>query len=154
MPGWLKRFYQKHATYLMVTPLLVTVAIIGASIIIGGLIQRNVQSLKLQAIEKQLKENQLLIEGEFDAYAQVVWSSTGRLNSAPIDRVSWGQFVGTMQLTKRFPAISSMGVTRIIEPGEQEEVLSVLSAQYGQQLQIIGRSPSEMNISMYAYPER
>ena len=154
MPGWLKRFYQKHVTYLTVTPLLVTVAIIGASIIIGGLIQRNVQSLKFQAIEKQLKENQLLIESKFDAYAQVVWSSAGRLNSAPIDRTSWGLFIGTMQLPKRFPSISSMGVTRIIEPGEREDFLSTLSDQYGQPLQVTGQSSNDMNISMYAYPEK
>lgn len=154
MSGRLKRFYQKYVTYITVTPLLVTVAIVAASIVIGGLIQRNVQALKFQAIEKQLKENQLLIEGKFDSYAQVVWSSAGRLNSAPIDRVSWGQFVDTMQLSERFPAISSMGVTRIIKPGEEEEFIRTLSEQYGQPVQLSGVTAGDMNISMYAQPEK
>lgn len=154
MPDRLRRFYEKHATYITVTPLLVTAAIILASIVVGGLIQRNVQTLKSQTIEKQIKENQLLIESKFDSYAQVVWSSSGRLNSAPIDRASWAQFVGTMQLPKRFPAISSMGVTKIIRPENQADFLATLSDQYGQPIQLTAPTTEAMNVTMYAYPER
>lgn len=151
----LGKIYRRYVTYLTVTPLLVTVAIIAASVVIAGLIQRNVETLKMQSVEKQLKENQLLIQNRFNLYAQVVWSSAGRLNSAPIDRTSWGQFVNTLQLPKRFPAISGMGVTKIIQPSEQEAVLQMLSEQYGQPLQLSGASSNqEMNITMYSQPER
>lgn len=153
--GWLKKIYRRYITYITVTSLLVTVAIIAASVVIAGLIQRNVETLKVQSIEKQLKENQLLIQNRFNLYAQVVWSSAGRLNSAPVDRVSWERFITTLQLPQRFPAISSMGVTKIVKPAEQAAFLQTLSEQYGQPMLLTNATPDkDMNITMYSQPER
>jgi signal transduction histidine kinase len=149
------RLYRRYVTYLTVTPILVTVAIIIASFIIAGLIQRNLATVQSQTIDKQLKENQLLIQGNFDSYAQIVWSGIGRLNSGPIDRTSWSQFIGTYQLQKRFPAISSVAVTRVVGPDEQQAYLQTLSDQYGQPITVTNNVPGQpVNIVSYVSPER
>jgi signal transduction histidine kinase len=157
--AWFKkttsRLYRRYVTYLTVTPILVTAAIIVASVVISGLIERNLITVQSQAVTKQLNENKLLVQNAFDSYAQLDWSGVGRLNSAPIDRTAWGQFVGTYQLQKNYPAISGMGVSRVLKPEEQSDYLAQLSAQYSHDLTIIkGAAGQTVEVSAFSQPEK
>lgn len=147
-------WYKSYVSYLTVTPVLVTVAIIAASVIAGAASARNLDTVQSQAVDKQMRENSLLIQNTFSSYEQIVWSEVGRINSAPLDRTMWASFVGTYQLKERFPAVTRLAVTRIVQPEEQESYLSLLSEQYGQPIRISGDNPgSAVNILTYSSPE-
>ena len=147
-------WYKSYISYLTVTPILVTVAIIAASVIAGAASARNLDTVQSQTVDKQLRENSLLIQSMFNSYEQIVWSEVGRINSAPLDRSMWASFVGTYQLKEKFPAISRLAVTRVVQPDERESYLAQLSQEYGQPIVISGDSPGEpVNILTYSSPE-
>lgn len=152
----LKQLYVRRVTYIKVTSVLVTVSIMAATIIIGGIIQRNLLAVQVQAVDKQLKENELLLQSSFTSYAQVVRSGVGRVNSGAVDRTSWGQFIGTYELSSSIPAISSMILTHVVRPGEYETYMQQLSDQYGQSVEATGMAndQTDMNVLSYASPER
>lgn len=150
----LVEFYKKHTTYLTVTPILVTISITAASFIISGIIDRNLTSVQNQAVNKQVRENQLLIQSAFQSYSQIVWSGVGRVNSGPVDRVSWGKFVGTYQFSDRFPAIRSLILSQSVPQDQKEAMLLRLSQEYGQEIRITNDSEGTISILMYSSPER
>jgi signal transduction histidine kinase len=132
----------------------VTTAIIAASVIAGIASSRNLDTVQEQTVDKQLRENSLLVQNMFSSYEQIIWSEVGRINSAPLDRATWSTFVETYPLEKKFPAITRLAVTRIVQPEERDEVLARLSEQYSQPIQISGDTPNEpINIILYSSPE-
>lgn len=151
----LAAWYKSHITYLTVTPILVTWVIIIASIIVGAAAARNLDTVQSQAVDKQLRENSLLIQSSFNSYEQIVWSAVGRINSAPVDRVSWGRFVDTYKLPQNYPAISRLAMTRILRPDERDAYITQLSEQYGQPIQILSNTTdADVNILAYSAPEQ
>ncbi|MBI3889423.1 CHASE domain-containing protein [Candidatus Saccharibacteria bacterium] len=150
----MKTWYRGYVSYLTVTPILVTVAIIAASIIAGAATARNLDTVQSQAVDKQMRENSLLIQNTFSSYEQIIWSEVGRINSAPLDRSMWASFVNTYRLKEDFPAITRLGVTRILSSDEQAAYMSDLSVQYGQDVQVKNDTPgSATNIIAFSSPE-
>lgn len=147
-------WYESYVSYLTVTPVLVTLAIITASVIVGSAMSRNLDTVQSQAVDKQMRENSLLIQSTFSSYEQIVLSQVGRINSAPLDRTMWKQFVDSYQLEKKFPAISRLAVTRELQPDEKEAYIAELSTQFNRPIQIINDTPNKpVDILAYSSPE-
>lgn len=151
MKDALTSWYRGHVSYLTVIPILLAVAIIVASVIAGAASARNLETVQAQAVDKQLRENALLIQNNFTLYEQMVKSQVGRVNSAPLDRTSWKLFVDTYDVSKNYPAISRLAVTRILPPDEREAYLAQLSEQYGQPITLSGDIPEGQDINILAY---
>lgn len=143
-------------SYLTVTPILVGGVIIIASFIAGASSARNIETVQVQAVDKQLRENSLLIQNTFNLYEQIVRSGVGHVSSAPVNRESWGKFVEAYDIPSRYPAISQMSVSRIVQPSERESYLAQLSEQYAQPIQLRGAVPpdSAVNVLSYVSPEQ
>ena len=146
--------YKRYVTYTTATPVIITVAIIVISLAIAMVSSRNLASVQAQAIGKQLKENQLLVQSNFQSYSQMVLSGVGRLNSGPINRQQWQQFVDTYKLQQNFPAITSMSVTRYLRPADQQPYVQLLSQDYNRPITVIkGDAAQDVNILAYVSPE-
>ncbi|MDB5177390.1 MAG: putative histidine kinase [Candidatus Saccharibacteria bacterium] len=76
-------------------------------------------------VERRLRENQIRIIAVFDSYAHLLWGSTGRVQTAPIDHDSWEQFMGIYHLSKNFSGMEAVGL--INSNGSDNAVVAYVS---------------------------
>ena len=90
-------------------------------VVIGALIgyslaTANLESSRARQIERKLSEGELRVSSVFDSYAHLLWGSTGRQESGPIDEQSWQRFISVYDLEKNFAGLEALGVTQGNDP--------------------------------------
>ncbi len=81
------------------------VALIGYSLAVA-----NMESSSNKSINRTTRENMLRVDGVFDAYAHVLWGSTGRMHSGPVDESAWQSFIGVYNLSQNFSGMEAIGL--------------------------------------------
>lgn len=100
-------------------PIIIVVLTILVALIAYSLTSANLEVSRDRAATSRLRENSLRMGGVFDSYAHLLWGSTGRLQSAPIDEASWQQFLSVYDLEKNFVALEALGLTQGPDPETQ-----------------------------------
>jgi signal transduction histidine kinase len=91
-------------------PMVIMILVVVACVIGYSLATASNDMSRSKGIDRRLRENQLRTSSVFDSYAHLLWGSTGRVQSAPIDHDSWQKFISIYDLSKNFSGMEAVGL--------------------------------------------
>ncbi len=93
-----------------ILPIIVIAVTFMFAIVGYSLALTNMDASRSRSISRTMRENMLRIDGVFDSYAHVLWGSTGRMHSGPVDESAWQSFISAYNLPQNFSGMEAIGL--------------------------------------------
>lgn len=146
-----------YLTSVVLIPLAIILSIVALSIWAALLTNNGLETARSQDIDRQVRENNLNFSSSMKKYDYLIEGIAGRLNSAPIDRASWEQYMNSLNFERNFEGIYTVGVSQIVTRGDSSvtsDILASLSREYGRQVTLFPADGSaQADIAKYFIPE-
>jgi len=163
VPNQLKYAAQRASSYLKkyqavwaniaVPPLLVLLLMLSVTTIAFVLSNNSLKtSMHDEAKQRALVVQQRILT-QMTAQAQVLMGSTGRLESAPINRTSWKQYIDAHDIEESFPGIRAVGVAQVVAPDQITAYEAQMSQEYGAQVNVFPRDTHAGPLALLSYIE-
>lgn len=132
-------------------PLVVLLIALGVTSMVFVLSQRSVQGTIRSEGQQRAAGIEQRLRSQLNAQAQVLMGGAGRLESGPVDRQAWRQFVGAYDLPVSAIGVQLLGAAEVVNPGDVTSFEQRMSAEYGTNVKIIpppdGPGPSHAAIT-------
>lgn len=129
-----------------VPPLLVLAIALAVTSMAFVLSQRSVQDTAQSEAEQRATVIEQRLRSQLDTQEQVLKGGAGRLESGPIDRQAWHQFVGAYGLPGSVPGVQLLGAGEVVNPGGAASFEQRMSAEYGKNIKIFPAATSAESI--------
>lgn len=147
---YLKR-YKAIWTNVAVPPLLVLLLMLSVTAVAFALSNNSLKT----AMREESEQRALLIEQristQMNAQAQILMGSVGRLESAPIDRTSWRQYIEAHDLERSFPGIRVVGIAQVVAPEQLADYQARMTQEYGTPINIFPRDTHAGPLALLSY---
>lgn len=119
-----------------IPPLLVLAIALSVTGAAFALSQRSVQSTAQSEAEQRAAVIEQRLRSQLDAQEQILMGGAGRLESGPVDRQAWHQFVSAYGLPGSVPGVQLLGAAELVHPGDVASFEQRMSTQYGKDIKI------------------
>lgn len=112
-------------------PLLVFFLVFGLTLVTYWISVNSLRSSRMDTLEKNVTENQVKFTNDLQTYAQILWGGVGRINSGPVDRASWQQFMAAYNIQKNYPGVRGIGIVQMVPTEAEAAFTAQKSSEYG-----------------------
>jgi len=145
--------YQTIFSNVAVPPLLVLLLVLSVTTVAFVLANNSLRSSVKEEAEQRSELIEQRLIGQLESNARLLIGGVGRLESAPIDRAGWQQYVAAFDFQETAPGIRALGVAEIIQPSQISAYESQKSAEFGTQVSVFPRRDDTSRYAVISYVE-